>query len=195
MSIYNFSPNKIASSILISALLVSGYSHSSVGQLVGAKESIAQPQVADANAPTTMVGVGALHEKQLKVADIDSPGTLVPVPASIELRADKTLRIRWKPSAAADYYRVLQSPDGTSGYKAISEELRAPINFFDHRVAMRKSVNARYRVEACNAGGCTLSVQQMIAGNLEDAIGYSNDTQFGEDLTFGRAASLNATLR
>jgi len=121
-----------------------------------------------------------------------SGGTLLPVEATIELIADKTFRIRWQPSPAADYYRVLENADGVSGYTPITGELDASTEFFDHRVALHKRVNARYMVEACNTGGCTLSVQQLIEGPLVSAIGYFKASNPGPSDQFGSDVSLSA---
>jgi len=117
---------------------------------------------------------------------------LLPVPASVELRAAKTFRIRWEPTTAADYYRVLENPDGVSGYTAITGELDASTDHYDHHVALYKRVNARYMVEACNAGGCTLSVQQLIEGTLDDAIGYFKASNAADRDFLGNSVSLSA---
>ncbi len=118
-------------------------------------------------------------------------GALLPVSASIELITDKTFRIRWQPSSAADFYRVLENPDGVSGFTAVSGELDASTEFYDHRVALHKRVNARYMVEACNSEGCTLSEQQIIEGNLVEAIGYFKASNPGRGDQFGFAVSLS----
>lgn len=117
--------------------------------------------------------------------------TLLPVSASVELIADKTFRIRWEPTSAADYYRVLENPDGVSGYTAVSGEIEASAEFYDHRVALHKRLNARYMVEACNSEGCTLSEQQIIEGNLVEAIGYFKASNPGRGDRFGSAVSLS----
>ena len=117
--------------------------------------------------------------------------TLLPVSASVELLPDKTFRIRWQPTRAADFYRVLENPDGISGFTAVSGELDASTEFYDHRVALHKRVNARYMVEACNSEGCALSAQQLIEGNLIEAIGYIKASNPGRIDQFGSAVSLS----
>ncbi len=127
----------------------------------------------------------------LSVPQSDPGANLLPVQARVELVADKTFRIRWEPTAAADYYRVLENPDGVSGYSPVSDQLPPSTDQFDHRVALHKRVNARYMVEACNASGCTLSVQQLIESTLDDAIGYfksSNPEYFDQ---FGMSVSIS----
>lgn len=46
--------------------------------------------------------------------------TLTPVDVSIEPVAIKTFRISWQSSADAQFYRVLENPDGVSGYSQVS---------------------------------------------------------------------------
>lgn len=118
-------------------------------------------------------------------------GTLLPVSASIELIPAKTFRIRWQPTSAADYYRILENPDGISGFTAVTGELEASTEFYDHRVALHKRVNARYMVEACNSEGCALSAQQLIEGNLAEAIGYLKASNPGSSDRFGATVSLS----
>lgn len=119
----------------------------------------------------------------------------LPVDASIELIADKTVRIHWQRSPAADYYRILENVDGVSGYEAISDDLGSAVNQFDHRVALHRRVNARYIVEACNASGCSSSVQQLVEaldGFMEEGIGYFKSDNPDERNRFGSALSLSA---
>lgn len=120
---------------------------------------------------------------------------LLPVDASIERIADKTIRMRWEPSSKADYYRLLENPDGNSGYEPISDRLGTSVTQLDHRVARYRRINARYMVEACNDSGCTYSVQQLVEaldGNMEAAIGYiKSDNPFPSN-RFGGAISISA---
>ncbi len=121
----------------------------------------------------------------------ESAETLLPVSASIELVADKTFRIRWQPTNAADFYRVLENPDGVSGFTDISGELDASTEFYDHRVGLHQRVNARYMVEACNSMGCTLSAQQLIEGNLAEAIGFLKASNPDQSDQFGSVVSIS----
>jgi len=121
----------------------------------------------------------------------DSTPTPLPVSVSIELIPDKTFRIRWQPTSAADFYRVLENPDGISGFTAVSGELDASTEFYDHRVGLHQRVNARYMVEACNSAGCSLSAQQLVEGNLVDAIGYLKASTLDRNDFFGSVVSIS----
>jgi len=121
-----------------------------------------------------------------------SAPSLLPVSASIELIADKTFRIRWSQDMGAQFYRVLENPDGVSGFSDVSGEIAAAAEFYDHRVALHKRVNARYIVEACNADGCVASAQQLIESTLEEAIGYFKASNTDAFDNFGSAVSVSA---
>ena len=121
-----------------------------------------------------------------------TPPQSIPQPfqASIELVQDKTFRISWDPSNEATRYRVLENPDGLSGFNQVSDDLASSVQTFDLRVALYKRFNARYIVQACNAVGCIDSDEQILSGTLEQAVGYfkASNTEF-EDF-FGDTVSL-----
>ena len=122
-----------------------------------------------------------------------SPVTMLqPVQVSIELERDKTFRISWEPSNNATHYRVLENPDGISGFSQIGPDLDPSTQSYDHRVALYKRFNASYIVQACNASVCVESDEQLVSGTFEQAIGYfkASNTEF-EDL-FGTAVSLSS---
>ena len=101
-----------------------------------------------------------------------SSSELQPVQASLEILPIKIFRLRWQPSAGAQFYRVLENPDGVSGYQLISNDLDASAQSYDHEVALYSRFNARYIVQACNASGCVDSAEQVVSGTLESAVGY-----------------------
>ena len=117
---------------------------------------------------------------------------LSPVQASLEILPIKNFRISWQPSAGADFYRVLENPDGLSGFSQVSEDIVSSIRSFDHRVALYNRVNARYVVQACNASGCVDSDPLFVTGTLESAIGYFKASNAGRDDAFGGSVALSA---
>ena len=74
-----------------------------------------------------------------------------PVQASIELLPIKTFRISWNTTPNAQYYRVLENPDGVSDHTEIRGKLEATTTNFDHYIALYTRFNARYMVQACGA--------------------------------------------
>ena len=136
-------------------------------------------------------GVSNLNES---IAGTNPQGTeaLEPVEPSIEFVADKTFRISWQSTAAAQFYRVLENPDGVSGFTDISGELEATTTSFDHRVALFARVNAQYLVRSCNDQGCVDSDVLIVTGTLANAIGYLKASNTGMFDNFGVAVSLSA---
>lgn len=118
--------------------------------------------------------------------------TVESVLAQIDYVEDKTFRISWQPSTGAQFYRVLENPDSVSGFTQISGDLASTTLSFDHRVALYKRVNARYIVQACNTSGCVNSIEQLVSGSLERAIGYFKATNTGEGDAFSTSITLSA---
>ena len=105
--------------------------------------------------------------------------------AGLELVPDKTFSISWQALGGTEFYRVLENPDGVSGYNAISTDLASTVLAFNHRVALFNRINARYLVQACNSAGCVDSNELFITGTLEAGISYikaSNTDTNGIDI-------------
>ena len=205
----------LLTALLISGLLVSGCSNSGsdstnasevAGDAVGIEE-INESSVVDAIAVDSDGLVDAVDSNLAEVTPEDqeedasnlveneviSP-TVVPeaVQASLELIADKTFRISWPLMDGADFYRILENPDGVSGFTQVGLDLDASVQTFDHRVALYKRVDARYIVQACNAAGCTDSEEQFVVGSLEGAIGYLKSSNSETEDRFGTSISMSA---
>lgn len=114
------------------------------------------------------------------------------VQPTLELVADKTFRISWQLSSDAQFYRVLENPDGNSGYIQISDDLGPSIQSYDHRVALYNRANARYIVQACDLSGCVDSDEQLVSDTLESAIGYFKAGSSDQGDNFGHAVDLSA---
>ena len=93
-------------------------------------------------------------------------------PPSLELVADKTFRFSWAARAGTQFYRVLENPDGVSGYNPVSIDLDASTLSYDHRVPLYLRVNARYVLQSCFSNGCVDSELVNVSGTLDDAVGY-----------------------
>ena len=136
-------------------------------------------------------GVSNLDEL-LAGSNPDGNDLLQPVQASLELLPIKTFRISWQTIPNAQFYRVLENPDGLSGFTDISGELEANTTIFDHQVALFSRVNAQYLVQSCNDQGCVDSEPVMVTGTLDNAIGYVKASNTETRDGFGWAVSLSA---
>lgn len=114
------------------------------------------------------------------------------VQPTLELVADKTILFNWQPSTGAQFYRVLENPDGVSGFSQISEDLASTVQTFRHRVALFARVNAQYIVQACDAIACVDSETLSVTGSLESGIQKFSASNAGVGDEFGHALSLSA---
>jgi len=92
----------------------------------------------------------------------------------------------------ATSYKLLEDPDGSSGYTQVGSDIAPGNGSYDHRVALYARANARYILQSCDANGCFDSSPLNISGNLVEAIGYckaSNPSAYDE---LGRSVSLSA---
>jgi len=124
------------------------------------------------------------------------PIDLQPVQVELEILADKTFRISWQITPNATLYRVLENPDGASGFTNISGDLDASTSSFDHRVALFARVNAQYLVQSCNDQGCVNSNTVLANVSLDNAITYfksgNPENASSQSDEFGVSVSLSA---
>jgi len=104
----------------------------------------------------------------------------------------KTFRFVWTDVSGETEYRLLEDPNGASGYAQVAT-LAADSTSHSLEVALHNRVNARYILQACNASGCADSAPVAVSGNLANAIGYfkASNTDAGD--LFGGAIALSAT--
>lgn len=106
----------------------------------------------------------------------------------------KQLNFSWDDVANADYYRLMENPDGHSGFTQVGDEI--PMGTLtatrDIAVHLHDWVNALYIVQACTLGGCTDSAQVSANDQVLETIGYfkASNTDLGD--WFGRKVSLSA---
>jgi FG-GAP repeat len=101
----------------------------------------------------------------------------------------KELRFSWLAVSGATYYRLLENPDGVSGYTQVESDVTA--TSVNHTIPVHLRVNASYVLEACNPAGCTASAPQSIGASLTQAIGYFKASNTGAGDQFGFAVALS----
>jgi hypothetical protein len=102
----------------------------------------------------------------------------------------KELRFTWPAVGGADFYRLLENPDGVSGYSQVATNIAALR--YSHTIPVHRRLNASYIVEACNIGGCTPSFAQTLGINsLTRAIGYFKASNTGVGDQFGISVALS----
>jgi hypothetical protein len=122
-----------------------------------------------------------------------SEGNVVP-PAAPTLAVSfgyKLFHFTWSAVPTATSYRLSEDPDGASGYTLVASNLTAT-NYNLTLVSLLGRINAKYKLEACNSGGCTPSVLNM-PDNLSTALGaYVKASNTGASDIFGQAVALSS---
>jgi hypothetical protein len=105
--------------------------------------------------------------------------------------AVKTFRFTWSSVADANFYRLLENPDGLSGFVQVGSDIPQGTLSTDHVVPLHQRINARYLLQSCNSAGCTDGDTVLVSGTLADAVGYfkASNTAAGDQFGFGVALS------
>ncbi|VAX01214.1 Type IV pilus biogenesis protein PilO [hydrothermal vent metagenome] len=103
----------------------------------------------------------------------------------------KAFRFTWIDAPDATFYRLLENPDGGSGFTQVGADIAQGAEVYDHIVPLYARLNAQYILQSCNAGGCTDFSVLAVSGSLVAAIGYlkASNTEAGD--RFGIALSLS----
>ncbi len=112
----------------------------------------------------------------------DSPAAIDPVvqpppaaPAAPSVTVDvglKQLIFSWAEVSGATHYKLLENPDGHSGFTQVGADIPAgtlSVNL-DIAVHFQDFANAQYIVDACNATGCTGSTEVNAMNGMLAAI-------------------------
>lgn len=123
-----------------------------------------------------------------------TPGSPAPTAAaapSLTYGAMKTFRFEWTDVSDATHYRLLENPDGASGFSQVGSDITQGTQSIDHIVPLYARLNAQYILQSCNAGGCTDSGAVSVTGSLTDSIGYfkASNTEVADQ--FGHRVSLS----
>lgn len=105
--------------------------------------------------------------------------------------AIKTLRFTWNDAAGETGYRLLEDPDGASGYTPIAD-LPADTTQYDHGVFLPERVNARYRLQVCRDQDCVDTAEQRVSDALVPAIGYVKAAAPAGNDRFGQSVAVSA---
>jgi len=90
---------------------------------------------------------------------------------ALAYQATKIFHFTWTDVSGETEYRLLENPDGSSGFAQIAT-LAAGSTSHNLSVPLFKRINASYILQACNAGYCTDSAAVSVSGTLAGAIGY-----------------------
>lgn len=108
--------------------------------------------------------------------------------------ATKTFAFNWNDVPQESEYRLLENPDGASGYSQVAV-IPADSTEYDLAVSLPQKINASYILQACNKLGCTDSDAVFVSGSLAEAAGYvkASNTTAGD--LFGAQVALSGNGR
>lgn len=84
----------------------------------------------------------------------------------------KTFRFTWTDVPNATHYRLLENPDGISGFSQVGSDIPPAVGIFDHYVPLHKRINAQYIFQTCFGSVCADSDTFYVVSKLVSAIGY-----------------------
>ena len=111
---------------------------------------------------------------------------------TLSLAQVKLFRFNWSDVQGATFYRLLENPDGSTGFSQVGGDIPAGSEQYDHEVPLYARVNARYILQSCNDAGCTDSSEVSVSGTLAAAVGYFKASNTGANDIFGVAVALSA---
>ncbi len=142
-------------------------------------------------------GNGRLDQGEIEhsgyVCDIVTAGW---APAAPELslipETIKRFRFTWDDVSGETEYRLLEDPDGHSGYSLIQTLPADSTEAILEGVSLPERINARYLLAACNSAGCNYSFPRYVSGTLEEAVGYLKASNTDAQDRFGSSLALSA---
>jgi hypothetical protein len=116
----------------------------------------------------------------------------IPGEPALTFTSIKTFHFSWMDVSGATHYKLLENPDGISGFTQVGSDIPQGTQSYDHIVPLYGRVNALYILQNCNATDCNNSSVVTVSGTLVDSIGYfkASNTDAGDSL--GGAVSLSA---
>jgi peptidyl-tRNA hydrolase len=118
--------------------------------------------------------------------------TLNAVTPAFSLIATKGFTFSWTDNPSATHYRLLENPDGNSGFTQVGSDIAQGSGTVTITVPLHKRINAQYVLQTCSSGGCVNSNTISVSGTLVDAIGYFKAANTGGGDYFGYAVSLSS---
>jgi hypothetical protein len=126
-------------------------------------------------------GGGGGKSQQVQIPD-------PPAAPVVSVSADtKQLIFSWEEVATSTHYRLLENPDGHSGFTQVGGNIPGIETSVarDIAVHLHDWVDALYVVQACNTGGCSDSTQVSAIDVMLDTIGYLKASNRDEGDGFG----------
>lgn len=103
----------------------------------------------------------------------------------------KTFRFSWTDVSDATHYKLLENPDGVSGFTQVGPNVPLGTQSIDHRVPLYARINAQYILQTCTEASCVDSNILAVSGTLDGSIGYIKASNTDKEDNFGGDISLS----
>ncbi len=147
---------------------------------------------------TVIDGTGIFSGGDISGIAIRCENTTAPVAAALPtltIETIKTFRFTWTDVVDATHYKLLEDPNGVSGFTQTGSNIPQGSGQIEHIVPLYARVNARYILQSCNAIGCTDAVPVLVNGMLEEGVGYFKASNAESFDGFGLAVALSGDGR
>jgi hypothetical protein len=102
----------------------------------------------------------------------------------------KSFVFSWNATAGARFYKLLEDPDGVSGFSEVASSIAATTH--THAISVTRRLSATYALQACNFGGGCGAVSATLAPQAARATGYLKAQASAADIQFGTALAVSA---
>jgi hypothetical protein len=159
------------------------------GDIEGAEEfTVSVTSVDNANISMFSSTVVTINDP---VAAPPGGGPTVPAVAALTFEPVKTFHFSWADVPDATHYRLMENPDGSSGFTQVGSDIPQGIQSINQIVALYDRINAVYILQSCNADGCKNSPDIPVTGTLADSIGYFKASNAGAGDKFGDVLAIS----
>ncbi|MCP4494933.1 MAG: integrin [Gammaproteobacteria bacterium] len=124
-------------------------------------------------------------------SDTSEPPTTAATP-TLSFIDVKGFKFDWTDVNNATFYRLMENPDGVSGFTQVGEDITDGSETVTLVVSLFQRLSAQYLLQSCNDAGCIDSSQLAVSGNLVDSIGYFKASNTGSADVFGASVSLSS---
>ncbi len=104
----------------------------------------------------------------------------------------KVFHFSWSDASNTTHYKLLENPNGASGFTQVGEDIPQGTGQYEHVVPLYQRLNAQYILQSCNDFGCTDAAPVMVSGTLEGSIGYFKASNTDASDGFGASVALSA---
>jgi len=128
----------------------------------------------------------------IRIVTVNPPA---PEQAQVTVVGDiKQLLFSWEEVPYTDFYRLLENPDGHSGFTQVGDDIPAGTLEVTRDIAVHlfSWIDAQYQIDACNVTGCSTSDVVTATDVMLDTIGYFKASNTDAKDHFGRTVALSA---